>query len=202
MAGTAASVEQGKAAKAQTITDILARKKPNIRSIDICLDSDLAAEIQALEREIDQAKRKRGKSLADGTARLEVQLDELYERAAAESVTFTFQDIGRKAFDELVMAHPATKDQKERVAELGGGILEYNIDTFPPALLAATAIDPEMTVEDAQQIFDVWGSGDAEILFTQALLVCKERTSVPLSRNGTGPTVDSDLRSNTVPSEE
>jgi len=185
--------EQGQAQKTQNIADILARKKPNVRSIDIALDSDLASEIRATEREIEEAKRKRrGKSLADGgTTVLEAKLEELMERAAEESVTFTFQDIGRRALDQLISEHHPTPDQKNRVAELGGGILEYNIDTFPPALIAATAIDPELSIEDAQQIFDEWGAGDAEILFTQALLVCRERTSHPLFKSGIEQTLGS-----------
>jgi len=190
MTDTEARVEQGKEAKNQTMADILAAKKPNTRTIDIILDSDLAGEIQTKTQELAQAKNRR-QSLADNIGPLERELDELYEKAADIAVTFTFQDIGRKAFDEMVIAHQPTAEQKKFMADMGGGILEYNTDTFPPALMAASAIDPEMTIEEAETIFDQWSSGDAEILFTTALLVCKERTSLPLSRNGTDPTSDS-----------
>jgi len=183
-----AKTKQSKAAKAQTMADILAAKKPNKRTIDVVLDADLAGQIRLKEQELAQLKNRRGKSLADGIGPLEVELDELYETAADMAVTFTFQDIGRKAFDTMVLAHQPTPEQKKHIAEMGGGILEYNIETFPPALMAASAVDPEMTVEEAEEIFNEWSSGDAEILFTTALLVCKERASVPLSRNGTGPT--------------
>jgi len=185
-----AKADQGKEAKAQTMADIIAAKKPNTRTIDIILDSDLAGEIQLKTAELAQAKNKRT-SLADGINPLEQELDALYEKAADIAVTFTFQDIGRKSFDEMVIKHQPTAEQKKFMADMGGGILEYNTDTFPPALMAAAAIDPEMTVEEAESIFDTWGSGDAEILFTTALLVCKERTSLPLSRNGTDPTSNS-----------
>jgi hypothetical protein len=90
------------------------------------------------------------------------------------------------------MAHKPTPEQKKHVADLGGGILVYNTDTFPPALISAAAIDPEISLDEAETIFDQWGSADAEILFTTALLVCKERTSVPLSKNGSEPTLASD----------
>jgi len=185
-----AKADQAKTAKKRTIADILAEKSPNTRTVDIILDSDLAGEIQFKEQELAQARNRRGRSLADGIGTLQTELDDLYEKAADIAVTFTFQDMGRKAFDALILEHPATKAQREHIAELGGGILEYNIDTFPPALLAATGIDPEMDLEEATQIFDTWGSGDAEILFTTALMVCKERTSIPLSRNGTDPISD------------
>lgn len=194
MSTAQAKVEQGKEAKNQTIDDILSRKKPNVRIVEICLDSDLAAEINEVERELEQAKMKRnrqGRTLADSTGALQTRLDELMERAAEESVSFTFKDIGRRAFDQLIMDHPPSKAQKDRHAEMGGGLLEYDIDTFPPALIAATCADPKMTIEDAERIFDEWGSGEAEYLFAQAILVCKERTSLPLSKNGTEPMGDS-----------
>jgi hypothetical protein len=190
-----AKADQGDAAKKQTMADILAKKRPNTRTIDIIVDSDLAGEIRLKEAELEQAqaKKKRGKgSLADGMSQIEQALDEMYERAAEGVVTFTFQDIGRKSFDDLVMAHKPTPEQKKHVADLGGGILEYNTDTFPPALISAAAIDPEISLDEAETIFDQWGSADAEILFTTALLVCKERTSVPLSKNGSEPTLASD----------
>ena len=183
--------DQGEKAKQRTISDILREKKPNTKTVDIVLDSDLAGEIQLKEQELAQMRMRKGRSLADGVGPLQNELDALYESAADIAVTFTFTDIGRKTFDELILAHSPTKAQKDHIAELGGGILEFNIDTFPPALLAAAASDPEMSLEEATQIFDNWGSGDAEILFSTALLVCKERTSVPLSKSGTGPTSNS-----------
>ncbi len=183
--------DQGEKAKQRTISDILREKKPNTKTVDIVLDADLAGEIQLKEQELAQMRVRKDRSLADGVGPLQNELDALYEQAADIAVTFTFTDCGRKNFDELILAHPPTKSQKDHVAELGGGILEFNIDTFPPALLALTGSDPEMTVEEATEIFDAWGSGDAEILFSTALLVCKERTSIPLSRSGTGPTSNS-----------
>lgn len=186
-----AKADQGEKAKQRTISDILRDKKPNSKTVDIILDSDLAGEIQLKEQELAQMRMKKGRSLADGIGPLETQLDDLYEKAADIAVTFTFTDIGRRVFDELVLSHSPTKQQKDRMAELGGGILEFNIDTFPPALLAATSSDPELTLEEATEIFDTWGSGDAEVLFSTALLVCKERQSVPLSKRGTDPTSNS-----------
>ncbi len=183
--------DQGEKAKQRTLSDILREKKPNTKTVDIVLDSDLAGEIQFKEQELAQMRMRKGRSLADGVGPLQTELDALYESAADIAVTFTFTDVGRKPFEELLMSHPPTKAQKDHVAATGGGILEFNLDTFPPALLALTASDPKMTLEEATEIFDTWGSGDAEILFSTALLVCKERTSVPLSRSGTNPTSDS-----------
>ena len=190
---TKAKVEQSKKAKARTMSDILSAKKPNTRTVDIILDSDMAGEISMKQLEIEQTKqRSKGrKSLAEGTQALEQELDDLIDVASEMAVTFTFTDIGRKNFDDLVHAHQPTEQQRKQIADLGGGILEYNTETFPPALISAAASDPEITLDEAQEIFDEWGQGDAETLFSVALIVCKERTSVPLSKNGTDPTSNS-----------
>ncbi len=186
-----AKADQGDKAKQRTISDILREKKPNTKTVDIVLDSDLAGAIQFKEQELAQMRMRKGRSLADGVGPLEAELDALYESAADIAVTFVFTDCGRKPFEALLMDHAPTKVQKDHVAATGGGILEFDLDTFPPALLALTATDPEMTLEDATEIFDTWSSGDAELLFNTALLVCKERASVPLSRSGTDPTSNS-----------
>ncbi len=186
-----AKKDQGTTAKKRTMSSIIRDKKPNTKTVDIILDSDLANEIQLKEQEKAQMQNRRGRSLADGIGPLEAELDALYELAVEAAVTFTFRDPGRKPFDELAIQHPPTQEQKDRVMELGGGILEFNIDTFPPALMALTAWEPKMTLKQAETIFDEWGSGDAETLFATALLVCKERTSIPLSKNGTDPTDNS-----------
>ena len=198
MAETKAKVAQSKAdqgqkAKAQTMADILAAKTPNSRTVDIILDSELAQEIQLKTLELGQLKNqsKGKKSLAEGTRDLEKELDKLIVKAADTVATFTFRDIGRKPFDALLVAHQPTPAQKKAVADQGGGVLEYNQDTFPPALMAATAVDPEMTLEEAEETYHNWSSGDAEILFTTAILVCKERASLPLSLIGTDPTLNS-----------
>ncbi len=186
-----AKADQGEKAKKRTISDILREKKPNTKTVDIVLDSDLAGEIRFKEQELAQIRMRKDRSLADGVGPLQSELDALYESAADIAVTFVFTDVGRKPFEELLMDHAPTKAQKDHVAATGGGILEFDLDTFPPALLALTASDPELTLEEATEIFDTWGSGDAEVLFSTALLVCKERTSVPLSKSGIGPTSNS-----------
>lgn len=186
----------------QSLQDILDSKKKHERGVEVMLDSALAASIREHEGRLEKLqRRKKNKDhdLADKASTeigiVEADLEELWDEAEGLAITFTFRDIGRKPFDDLVLAHPATPDQKKRVEELGGGMLEYNVDTFPPALMAATAINPEMTLEEATEIFNDWGAGDVEALFATALMVCRERTSIPLSKRDIAQTDDSDLNS-------
>jgi hypothetical protein len=80
-----------------------------------------------------------------------------------ERVTFTFKALGRHEWLALVKAHPPTDEQQaeyeQAQAELGIPSdkyqrLEYNAETFPVALMAACCVHPEMTVEQAQALWD------------------------------------------------
>ncbi len=186
----------------QSLRNILDSKKKHERGVEVMLDSALAASIREQEAQLEKLqrrKKRKGHDLADEVsneiAQIEADLEELWEEAEGLAITFTFRDVGRKPFDDLVLAHPATPDQKKRVEDMGGGMLEYNVDTFPPALMSATSLDPKMTLEEATEIFNDWGAGDVEALFATALMVCRERTSIPLSKRDIAQTDDSDLNS-------
>ena len=175
-----------------TISEIRRLKKPNTRKCTILLDSSLAHEIGELEAEIEamgKLQNTQRSSLADTTskdieARIE-DLDKLREEAESLTVVFTFRDIGRRNYDDLVTAHKPTDEEKQEYKEAGGeGVLAYSTLTFPPALVHATAIEPEIPIDEATEIFEEWAEGDIELLFTTALMVCKEPTSLPKSKAG------------------
>jgi hypothetical protein len=78
------------------------------------------------------------------------------ERAEAElranSVRMLFQGLGRYTFEKLVAEHPPTEEQREEVRRASGGqqVLEYNYETIAAPLIAATCIEPRMTVEQVE----------------------------------------------------
>lgn len=198
-----------------SMSEIIRLKKPNTRSCHILLDSALAHELNELEREIEKLERKievrnrsgRGGSLADSSIkeldRLREEFEVKEEEAEGFTVEFTFQDIGRKRYDELVKENRPTDEEKKEYKEAGGeGVLAYSTETFPARLVALTSVSPKISEEEAFQIFDEWAEGDLETLFTTALLVCKEPTSLPKSRAGTAKTRASQPNSTTAPNEE
>lgn len=187
-----------------SMDEILARKKPNERSVDILLNSSLKGEIAALEKELNRVARNTRRSLSDTSPdQIQTQIDALYDRAHDETVSFTFRDIGRKRYDELVAAHPPTQEQKDDYkAQDGPGNLTFNPDTFPPALISACAIDPEISLAQATLICDTWSEGDIQELFLCAIAVCKEKTSIPFGKSGSAVMSDSDLNSTTALSGE
>ncbi len=175
-----------------TISEIRRLKKPNTRKCTILLDSSLAHEIGELEAEIEamgKFQNTQRTSLADSTNKdieaLLENLDNLREEAESLTVIFTFQDIGRRNYDDLVTAHKPTDEEKQEYKEAGGeGVLAYSTLTFPPALVHETVIEPKIPIDEATEIFEDWAEGDIELLFTTALMVCKEPTTLPKSKAG------------------
>jgi hypothetical protein len=194
-----------------SMTEILRLKKPNTRKCVILLDSSLTHQMDEVDREISklqrEVERSRSTTLADSTQK---KIDELltqYELLEDEyeelSVEFTFQDIGRRVYDELVRENRPTEEEKKEYKDAGGeGVLPYSTESFPPLLVHKTAISPKIPLDDAKLMFEQWAEGDLETLFTTALLVCKEPTSLPKSRAGIAKIRDSRQNSTTAPNEE
>lgn len=65
----------------------------------------------------------------------------------ASTVEFRFAGIGHRAWADLLKAHPPTRDQKRDMPQL-----DHNPETFPHAALAASSVDPVMTVEQVHAL--------------------------------------------------
>jgi hypothetical protein len=94
-------------------------------------------------------------------------------------VTLKYQAIGMRAYDALVGKHPPKPEQRAE----GNS---FNIDTFAPALIAACAVEPEITPAEAKEIWDSddWSRGDVMVLFRNAVELNNRGLDVPFSENG------------------
>lgn len=127
----------------------------------ICLRQDLLAEHRRLEEELvaANANDRDPTEIAQRIAALEVELAEARQ-------TFRFQALGREEYADLIAAHPPTAEQRE--ADKG---LDHNPETFPAALIAASSLDPKLTVKQAQRIDKQWRLADFRKLYDAALMV-------------------------------
>lgn len=182
-----------------SIQDILKAKRANRLSVDIALDPTLKPQMHDLEKQIRQARRDDQRENRNPQAPALVKQLEAVEQEFRESVvTFTFQDIGRSRFEALVETHPPTEAQIKK----HGDSLSWNPETIAASLIAATCIDPEITLEDAEQLVADWSTGDVQLLFNAALQVCLETASVPFSRTAIGEMLSSDESLIIAPNEE
>lgn len=182
-----------------SIQDILKAKRANRLSVDIALDPTLKPRMQDLEKQIRQARRDDQRENRNPQAPgLVKQLEALEQEFRDSVVTFTFQDIGRSRFEALVETHPPTEAQLKK----HGDQLSWNPDTIPAALIAATCVEPEITLEDAEQLVTDWSTGDVQLLFNAALQVCLETASVPFSKTAIGEILSFEENSTIASSEE
>lgn len=95
-----------------------------------------------------------------------------------EQIQITFKAISASELDKLQAKHQPTMEQKTRG-------LVYNPNTFGPALIAACAVDPEMTEKDALEIWDspYWSTGEISFLFDTCTQLCMEGMTVSFSKS-------------------
>lgn len=103
------------------------------------------------------------------------------ESGKEQEVTLTYQAIGALEYDKLVAKHPPKADQRVDGAS-------FNIDTFAPALIAKVCVNPEMTEEDALEIWNSpeWSRGDLMVLFRHAVELNNRGVDIPFTGSASG----------------
>lgn len=94
------------------------------------------------------------------------------EALAAVTLALTFRALPRPVWEQLLREHAPSEAQ----ADQG---MEYNVETFPAALVSACHIERDdagevvdgMSIADAQELLDTWADAEAKALFTAALLI-------------------------------
>lgn len=159
------NVEPALRLKKPATLDHLRKKEPIRASIDIILNDHALEDYEEAKKSYELSLLNKRVSEEDRAA-----LKEALECAKVEleeaTVTMTFQAIGRGAYERLMNDHPATEEQKIENEDV-----PYNPDTFPPALIAASCIEPKMEEEDAKEICDTWNGAEVTLLFYTALQV-------------------------------
>lgn len=141
--------------------------------VRMCLAGDLAGEVERLQQELALA----GEdwvpgSIADVDPRLDLvrQIEEARAGMVAASVEFRLRAMGSRAYRNLIARHPALPGQKGQ---------PYDAATFLPELVALCCVEPAMTVEQVGQLLDIVNDGQAQQLFTTALVVNEEASPLP-----------------------
>lgn len=156
----------------QSITDILKQATPRERTVGVCIRGDLAGVAERLTEELAKVSEEwEPADLADvhPGRKVAADLKAVREQIKAAEVPFTLRYIGDKPYSDLLAAHPSENEN-----EL------FNAD-FPKALIAASCIDPVMTVEQAGELFEKINQGEIKRLFDAAWDVHNSGEIVPFS---------------------
>lgn len=93
-----------------------------------------------------------------------------------QELTLKVRAIGQRAYDELLSEHPPTKKQKDSGDS-------YNIDTFCPALISRSLVEPIITVEEAAELWasETWSRGELTELFFSCVDVNNKGLDIPFT---------------------
>lgn len=177
------------AKKSRAWKDVKKRKKPAVITVPIAMDGEFADEYNAAYNALTEAKEAavdepRNKTLQAAVASAQEAVDALLPEVEDQIVEFQFRSIGRRKFEDLVDACPATKAQKTEAIKKGQEEPGWNLETFPPTLIAAAIVSPEMDEEDAFEMWDSddWNQAELVQLFLAALSVNQQRKVVELGK--------------------
>lgn len=155
------------------IVEILAKARAPERTVALCLDADLAAEHDALNRQLLDAQHAGAVTMGDtGKAvGLAQRIRDIEEQMSDSQATFRMRGLSAFKRDEWLTAHPGREGKGEA----------FNVVTGPPALIAAACIDPIMTVEQAVALCEQLGLGQTDVLFNAAWEATSGGGAVPFS---------------------
>lgn len=154
----------------KTAREILNSAKRREKTVRLCLRGDLVAEFEALEARLADLTIGVGWGNGDdATAEVAERLTAIRAEMLEDTVTFTFRALKRIAWDELNKKHT---DEKTSL---------LNIDAMVPELIAACLVDPAMTADDLDELYDVINDGQRIELGNAAWSVNTEATEVPFS---------------------
>jgi len=183
-----------------TIQEILRLKNKHTASVDILYDAELLATIKELERKhLVESRNDDRLNRTPLAPDIRKEIDGLTDEVAAKTVTFTFQDIGRKRFEDLWKTCPPTDEQKEKG-------YDWNPDDFAPIILSASCVkagdSDSLTLDEATTIYNEWSTAEAEMLVMTAINANMGAASIPLSGTATADQLSSELNLTTAPKEE
>lgn len=185
--------------------DRLKKKQARTADVPVYLDDDLASEVEELQRQVEKDRlymarvRGNGGEDAEREARLaerEQRLEEARDELGDATIWMRFQAVGRKRYEDLLAEHPPTDEQKAEAKDNDLNPPEFNVDTFPAALVAVACVEPDDLAEGAyldedegrtryprvEEIFDEWNADEIGAVFRAAWEVNTRRRTVDLGK--------------------
>lgn len=158
--------------------DHLKKKKPLEKRVPIYLDDETVERMQLAEQMHSTMPNEE----------TQAELDAASAALKESTVTMVFRSIGRKAYEKLVSEHPPTDEQIAEAEKDNEPKPAYNIDTFAPALVLKSCVEPKMTEDEVLVIFEgddetpAWNTTEILEIWLAALEVNTQRRVVSLGK--------------------
>lgn len=175
------------------VSEIIAAHRPRVARVAMMFDGQLADDIKearAAWRSAIAEQATLGSAEVDAAKH---EVDRLESLADDQTVVFVFQAVSKKTLDEIKAKCPPTEDVWERYkVRLSANPMlsppEFEPEAFSIELIAASCVDPAMTVTEAAELLDTLSDGDVARLFEAAWSVSMQGSDRPLSRTATSGT--------------
>ena len=156
-----------------SIEEVLAKAKVPVRAVQICLDADLQAEHDELNERLDVARRKTTATMGQSSEAKEIadRITEIEEAMRASEVTLKFRGLTKAGLQKVYDRFPPPE----------GKNLAWDVETGAYALLAASAVEPTMTEDQAKALLDSVSQGHADRMVGAAWLASTGSTHIPFS---------------------
>jgi len=161
----------------QSIDDILGQIRLPERVYPLCMRADLRSEWEQAEQELAKAETQARDSLAGTTAagkKIAARIQQLEQEMADHTIGIKLRAVTHKGWSDLLAAHPPREGNEADGA--------FNSDTFGCGLLAACAIDPVMTIDQAGLLVDRLTIGQWNDLFNTLWQLNRSGDDIPKSR--------------------
>lgn len=118
----------------------------------------------------------------DKVEQYEAELVALRASKDEHVITFEFRALSSREIDALIKAHRPTDAQKTEARKLGLQPPAWNVETYPPALVAAALVSPEMTADQVAELFnsDTWNPAELQSIYQAAEAAIGTRRVVDL----------------------
>lgn len=163
--------------------DHLTKKKPVELRDWIALDQQAASDLADANDTLERAKLLHADD-PKAPALLEAQAtyDTAREAAMDSAVEVVFRALSQPKYKALKREFPPTEAQNDETQRRYGMQADVNADEFAPHLIAASCVQPVMTVDQVRSLPEEFGWSDAEMthLYQLALRTNESRTVLNL----------------------
>lgn len=133
------------------LDELIATASPRTQTVQVCARGDLVARHEEL---VEQLGATAGTGSLGGNSdahRISEEIVAVEEAMDASTLSITLRSVSRKVWADLLAKHPPGREHKGQ---------DHNPETFPPAALAACAVEPPITVEQATKLADTLPTGE------------------------------------------
>ncbi len=155
-----------------SVDDFLDRYEPPVEEVAVCGRAGLVAEHARTEAEL--AGHAAHASLGGPPAELVDRLRALEAEIESSAIVITVQARTSREWADVMAFHPPKGD----AAKVGA---PYDVETWEPAILAACAIDPVLSAEQAVRMRETLPPGEWRALMEAVVRVNGERVVAPKS---------------------